>query len=277
MTKLLLIISIFLSLHIGKLYGNDSIAVTYIANCGFLIETDVHKIIVDGLFKRGHNHYPTPDTTAQKHMVSNLVPFNDIDLILVSHSHEDHFDSDMVAECMLNNPSVRLLCPQQVIDSLTENESVYGIIKPRIIECTPDTFVSQLLQVDSIVIHACRFAHPGEEYGNVQNIAYLIAVNGISIFHSADIDPAQINRYTGVKINEMNIDIGMINEDFAKIENAGLVKQFINAKYNIAMHLPESAAGGWLESLKDKPEFFSNPFIFIRKMEKKVFYFETGE
>jgi len=257
----------------GTLFGHDSITVTYIANCGYLIEMDGYKIIVDGLFKHGHNnHYATPDTSVQKLLVSNLYPFNDLDLILVSHTHEDHFVSDMVSACMLSNPSVHLLCPQQVVDSMIKNESAYSIIKPRIIECTPDTFISQLVHVGHIEIHACRFAHPGEKYKNVQNIAYLISVNGKSVFHTADIDPSQICKYAGVKINELNIDIGMINEDDAKIENAGLVKNFINAKYNIAMHLPESAASAWLESLKEKPDLFSNPFIFTRKMDKKVFY-----
>jgi len=133
--------------NVGTVCGNDSISVTYIANCGFLLEIDSYKIIIDGLFKRGHNHYPTPDKISQELLVSNQYPFNDIDMILVSHTHEDHFDSEMVEECMLNNPSVKLICPQQVIDSIRENESVYNIIKPRIIECTPDAFTSQLMMV----------------------------------------------------------------------------------------------------------------------------------
>jgi len=275
--KLILIISIFIGFNIGTLYSEDSITITYIANCGYMVEVDAHKIIIDGLFKRGHNHYPTPDTTTQKLLVSNLYPFNDIELILVSHTHEDHFDNEMVTECMLNNPSVKLMCPQQVIDSIRENESVYNILKTRIIECTPDTFTSQLVHVNNIVIYACRLAHPGEKYNDVQNIAYLISINGKTVFHSADIDPSQIDKYSGVKLNELNIDIGMINEDFAKVENAGLAKKFINARYNIAMHLPESAAIAWLDSFKDTPDIFSNPFVFTRKMEQKVFYIDSGE
>ena len=272
--KLIFIISLIIFINNGTLYGNDSISITYIANCGYIIEIDSHKIIVDGLFKLGHNRYSTPDTISQKLMVSNKYPFNDIDLILVSHTHEDHLDSKMVMECMLNNRSVKLLCPQQVIDRIRENESVYKIIKPQIIECTPDTYTSQLMHVGNIEIHACRLAHPGERYKNVQNVAYLISINGKSVFHSADADPFQLDKYAGEKINELNIDICLINEDFAKVENAGFAKAFINARYNIAMHLPDSIASVWLDSFKDKPDSFSNPFIFTKKMEKKVYYIE---
>jgi len=38
----------------------------------------------------------------------------------------------MVLTCMLNNPSAKLICPQQVIDSLSENETIYNKIKERI-------------------------------------------------------------------------------------------------------------------------------------------------
>jgi L-ascorbate metabolism protein UlaG (beta-lactamase superfamily) len=96
--KLVLIILLFILIHNRTLWGHDSISVTYIANCGFLIEIDSNKILVDGLFKRGHNRYPTPDSTVQKLLVSNQDPFNDIDLILVSHVHEDHFEKEMVIE-----------------------------------------------------------------------------------------------------------------------------------------------------------------------------------
>lgn len=256
----------------GAHCGNDSISITNIANCGFLIKIDSQKIIVDGLFKYGHNRYYTPDAETQKLLVSNQAPFNDIDLILVSHTHEDHFERDMVIECMLNNPSVKLMCPQQVIDVLRENEADFEKIKSRINECTPEPYTSVLEHIGNIEVQACRFAHPGERHKGVQNIAYLITVNGKSVFHSADIDPAQIDKYTGIKINEQNIDVGLINEDFAKVENGALTREYINAKYNVAMHLQEAAANVWLDSFRDQQDLFPNPYIFRRELENKVFY-----
>ena len=273
----LLVIALSIFIVHGTILGNDSISITYIANCGFLIEMDSHKIIVDGLFNRGHNKYPVPDTISQKQMILNQPPFNDIDLILVTHIHEDHFNKNMVIQSMMSNPSVKLVCPQQVIEKIKEDDAIYDKLKHRIIECTPDTFTSQLLNIGDIEIYACRLPHPGESHKNVQNIAYLISMNGKTIFHSADIDPLQINKYTGVRINEMDIDIGLLNEDFAKIEYAGLAKEFINAKYNIAMHLTDSVAKGWLNSFKDKPDLFLNPFIFTQKRGKKVFYIDKME
>lgn len=105
----------------------------------------------------------------------------------------------------------------------------------------------------------------------------MISVSGKSVFHSADIEPSQIDMYTGIKINKLNIDIGLINEDFAKLENAALAREFINARFNVAMHLREAAANIWLDSFRDKPNLFINPFSFTEQMEHKVFYIDKGE
>jgi L-ascorbate metabolism protein UlaG (beta-lactamase superfamily) len=238
---------------------------------------DNQKIIIDGLFKLGHNRYPTPDTSTQNLLVSNKYPFDNITLILVSHAHEDHFDSEMVMNCMLNNPSATLLCPQQVIDRLSENKTVYNKIKTRIIECTPDIYTSQLIHVGDIDINACRLVHPGEKYKDTQNIAFLISVNSKTVFHTGDTDPLQIEKYIGIRISELNIDIGFLNEDLAKAENAYFAREFINAKYNIAMHLPDPIAIDWLNTIKDKPDLLLNPYIFLKKMEKKVFNTSQGK
>jgi len=274
--SLFYIFFLFSLINNGILSGNDSISVTSIANCGFLIETDGQKIIIDGLFKPGHNRYPTPDSNTQKLLVSNQYPFDNINLILVSHAHVDHFDNEMVLYCMLNNPFTKLLCPQQVIDSLFKNEAIFNKIKTRIIECTPETYTSQLIQIGNIEINACRLVHVGgERFKNTQNIAFLISINGKSVFHTADTDPSQIDKYTGFKVSELKVDIGFLNEDFGKIENAACAREFINAKYNIAMHFPDSIAVGWLDSIKDKPDLFPNPFIFTKELEKRIFY--TGQ
>jgi L-ascorbate metabolism protein UlaG (beta-lactamase superfamily) len=62
-----------------------------IAYCVYLIEIDDQKIIIDGLFKLGHNHYPEPDTGTQRILVSNQYRFDNINLILVTHTHDDYF------------------------------------------------------------------------------------------------------------------------------------------------------------------------------------------
>jgi len=62
MKNKLLIAFILMTHFTVKGNENDSITVTYIANCGFMIEIDSTKIIIDGLFTDGFNFYATPDS-----------------------------------------------------------------------------------------------------------------------------------------------------------------------------------------------------------------------
>jgi len=59
------------------------------------------------------------------------------------------------------------------------------------------------------------------------------------------------------------------------MKNAGITRKFLNASYNITMHLPLEIARIWMEPLKDKPGLFSNPYVFTELLEKKVFYVNT--
>lgn len=274
--KLIIVILSIYSLAVnGSLNVKDSISITYIANCGFLIEMDSKKMIIDGLFKEGYNHYSVPDSGTQVLLTSNRKPFNDIDLILVSHVHGDHFDSEMVIDCMMNNPDAKLICPEQVADKIREHAVDYEKIKSRIIECTPDTFTVQQVKTHEIEITACRLAHGHQRHKDIQNIGYLIHINGKTLFHTGDADPHQIDKLTGIKLSEKNIDVGLINDGFGHMKNAEITKKYINAHYNVIMHLPEEISKIWMEPLKENPDLFSNPFVFTKMLENKVFLIEN--
>ncbi len=275
----ILIFSLFLVSLVLKSNDNqiDSIEITYIANCGFLIEMDSKKIIIDGLFTEGFNHYTTPDSATQILLTSGSNPFDNIDFVFVTHYHADHFNSNVLIECMLSNPACKLICPAQVAEELKKNPQAYKILKPRIIECTPDTFNSQKIEIGEIEIIACRLKHGHERHKNVQNIGYLITSNNKSVFHTGDADPNKVYKYTGANLADKNIDVALINDGFGHMKNAEITRRFLNANYNITMHLPMEIARIWMEPLKDKPELFSNPYVFTKLREKKVFYINTKQ
>ncbi len=254
---------------------NDSVSITYIANCGFMIEIDSKKILIDALFKEGFNHYTVPDSSTIALINSNKKPFNGIDLVLVTHKHADHFDPEMLISFMLRNPGAKLICPTQVIELLSQHEIGYNKIKSNIINASPELYRSELIKIDGFEIYACRLMHGHVNNKDIQNIAYLVSYNGKSVFHTGDADPHQVDKYSGVNINEENILVGLINDGFGNIKNAEITRQFINAQYNVTMHLPEKISKIWLEPLKDQPDLFSNPFVFTEPLQQKTFYTES--
>lgn len=250
---------------------NDTVSVIYIANCGFLVEMDSKKILIDALFKEGFNNYVVPDSNTIELINSNKKPFNGIDLVLVTHKHGDHFDPEMLLSFMLRNPDTRLICPAQVIEMLSKYEKGYNKIKSNIINANPELYSSELIEVDGFEIYACRLMHGHVNNKEIQNIAYLVSFNGKSFFHTGDADPHQVNKYSGIKLSDKNITLGLINGGFGNLQNASITREFINARNNVIMHLPEHIAEIWLGPLKDQADLFSNPFVFTRPLEQKTF------
>ncbi|MBN2523071.1 MAG: MBL fold metallo-hydrolase [Bacteroidales bacterium] len=272
---LILILNLYLLNVRCSSVEKESLSVTYVANCGFLIESGTKKILVDALFKEGYNRYEIPDSGTRILLTSNKEPFNNIDLILITHSHADHFDPEMVIRCMVNNPDAKLLCPEQVLDIIGKDPAGYEKIRSRITECTPDTFTTEKIEIDGIEVTACRLAHGYQNKSDIQNIAYLIRINKIKVFHTGDADPLQINKLTGIDLSEEHINIGLINSEFGQIKNAEITNRYIHAAHNIIMHLPGDIAMTWMEPLKEQPGLFSDPFVFTKSLEKKVYCFDT--
>ena len=250
----------------------DSIIVTYIANCGFLIEMESTKIIIDGIFTNGFNRYETPDSSTLDLMLKGSAPFDDIDYVLITHKHADHFDSKTVSSFMINNIDSKLICPKQVDDELKKNNESYNLFSQRVIECTPQTFISKKINLDALAIIGYRTAHMNERNKHIENVAFLVKIGDKSIFHTGDADPNQIYRYSGKTPSEESIDIAFINGAFVNHKNFKLTNDFINADTNVAMHFPKNFFKVEHEMIKDVPAFFKEPTVFKELMEVQIFY-----
>jgi len=67
------------------------------------------------------------------------------------------------------------------------------------------------------------------------------------------------------------VDIGLLNEDYSKPSNSNLAAQFINARNNVAMHLPGPQSQEWMDTVMINPRLFRNPYIFTRSLERKSY------
>ena len=87
------------------------LTVTYVANEGFMIESEGKKILIDAVFG---GFEPTwcqvpPDSVVEL-MTAARPPFDSINLITVTHAHLDHFNADIVAVHMKHNRRGILVC-----------------------------------------------------------------------------------------------------------------------------------------------------------------------
>ena len=103
----------------GCAAAEPSAKVTYIANEGFLIEVGSHKILIDAVFDdRTITYAHVPDEETLGLIKGSKTPFDEIDLMLVTHSHRDHFSVAPTLEHLEGNPAGILFGPPQVVEVL---------------------------------------------------------------------------------------------------------------------------------------------------------------
>ena len=102
--------------------GREQCSITYVANDGFLYETKTGKVLIDALFGgiKG-NWCDQPDDSVSNLILNGIIPFNNIDVVLITHYHVDHFNGPMVMSFLRNNKKPVLICPSQVTDMLKKN------------------------------------------------------------------------------------------------------------------------------------------------------------
>ena len=274
--KTLLIAIIFISFSVAsRSADNTSIKtarVTYIANSGFIVTVGTNNIMFDGLFQNGMNKYLEPDEQTVNLIKNGLHPFNDIDVVFISNFQADHFDPYLATQFMLHNDHAKLVCPQQVINKMMIFTADFPKIKSRIIEATPVVNQYDRMMVNGFEIVACNVKHEKAENDHVENMGYLVNMNGVKVFHSGDSDPETLDDIRGLNLSDMGIDIAFLNDKFGVGRAAKKTNEMVDARYNVLMHfekyITENTMHAFVERCKLKPR----PHVFTIRNEYQDFY-----
>ena len=179
--------------------------VTYIGSAGFMLESESKKILVDAPFADFVQQFEVPiaSQVTQDNIATASAPFNDIDLLLITHSHPGHFDFGIVAEHMKINPDVKLVGTPAVY-SILENEISaidFDLFKDRIIApVLAEDFETTSIEVDDLTIRISRAPHwsrPGTtDEGYLYNYAFNL--DDVEIVYALGLDGY---------VNTSNVDI----------------------------------------------------------------------
>jgi L-ascorbate metabolism protein UlaG (beta-lactamase superfamily) len=233
----------------------SGVRVTFVGNAGFLIAVNGKKILIDAMFAGFPGGYALP-RDIQDMLVNARPPFDDVDVVLVTHNHGDHFDAPMVRQYLKGNPKARLISTAQVAGQLSEFGSrviPLAAVKDKTAQVAGQLseFGSRVIplaavkdkpaqtSVDGIQIKALYLSHGTVPAGveEVVNFGYLATVDGIRLFHTGDIDPRLIDLSVPVSPDKP-IDLAFFSHFF--INDAPysrlLIKEWINGKYIIPIH-----------------------------------------
>jgi L-ascorbate metabolism protein UlaG (beta-lactamase superfamily) len=234
-TKIFLIIFL-LSANTILSQTNNDVNVTYVGNAGFLIQVDNKKILIDALFRGFEGGYQLPEHIQEKLMLAQA-PFNDVDLIVVTHANGDHIDIPMVAEHMKNNPKAKFASTKQLVDALNARDTI-DHFQERRIDFNPSKEKSDKKEIQGITIETFFLPHGSES--RIINIGFLISVNGINLVQTGDADFEQFTfeEFQSFGLLERNIDLSFIQHYYLIGDslNEKIVREAIGGKYIFPIH-----------------------------------------
>ena len=244
--------------------GERGLKLTHIANSGFLIESGGKKVIIDALFSEGFGVYSTPHESTIGKIINGKVPFNDIDLMLITHDHADHFSDSLVALYLINNKKSLAVVPPLVIQSMKKHED-FEAFNNQLIQIGQNNRLIDSLNFKDITVTAFQLPHGNRN--DIENIGYLIEIEGFKIFHSGDNTCAEYYGVNNLKLCEKGVDVALLfYSGFWRNEEERInTAQHLNPRKIVLMHLPFNE----VETIKKDIKLIDN-YIEIILFEKSM-------
>jgi len=270
--QLLFIVSIVVSCFqkIEKVENDKRIFVHYIANEGFLLESNGQKVLIDVLFNTGLDRYACPDSILLSDMILRNPPFEEIDYLFFTHNHPDHFNDSLTLAFMTQHSETVMICPSQVEDQLKNNQNVEANIENRIITITPDSGRVENRNFDNLNIIVCRTRH-SDTY-SIENNAYVIDFGGVKVFHSGDSWKEALDEWEEIDIKAENINLAFVNAFYAG-DGYKLLNEKMPPEQIILIHMKNEHLDMFPDIMAKDTAVFHNSTLFKKSMESKTYQF----
>jgi L-ascorbate metabolism protein UlaG (beta-lactamase superfamily) len=242
----------------------------FIANEGVLVQAATKKVLIDAIFTDPHPDYTAPPSEMLVQMESGHAPFDDVNLVLVTHNHADHFNPSAGGRFLNNNSQAVLLAPEDAVATLRDSVSDWTSISDRVVPIALDLGMTFERSFDGIAVTAYRTLHSGNRE-TPQNLMYLIEMDGRTIFHEGDSDgnPETFNHFG---LGEEHIDLALVHFWFpTNPEAEGILQGILRADHVGLFHLPKSLMDDAPETIAQVSDNYPDMFLLLTPGERISF------
>ena len=246
--------------------NEKQLEITYIANAGFLIEYNSKKVLIDALHS-WPNFQSTPDEVFNN-LLNNKPPFDNIDLILVTHEHSDHFNPKIVKYVMSKQKKAVFIAPHNAVE-LLKIVKLSG--QDKILE-------SQIREVNIKFGDVIELSENGidlkilglDEGDGMLNLGFLININGKKLYHQSDIgQDLNVDYFKSAHLEKENVNVMFVDSRFRSNPVwQNIIKQYIKPKNIIAMHIQPASFDSVSKEIKER---YPDVIIFEKPMQSRVF------
>ena len=224
----------------------DSPQVRYVANAGMLVTVEQRRFLIDAPIRNGIAPYPTSPPDERARLEAARPPYDNVDAILVTHWHDDHFSAEAVAAHLNASGRTQFVSSPQVVDLV---RAVAPGLADRLRAILPDPGQSVEIRVGDVPVRVLRIRHNQSRRFPEQHVGFLIG-DSPTVLHVGDADPRADN--FALLRNLPKVDIVLLPFWYVMNEgNRRFVAASIAPRRIVAMHLPPDEATGLASDVRN--------------------------
>ena len=213
-------------------------SVTYITNSGVCIEYKDKKILIDAVHTETALPYLSVDNAVLEKMLLNKEPYNNIDLMLFTHHHIDHFDAKSCNEILKRNKHAQLVGTQNVLSQIKAADNYNDVLISQLWGMQIPMGTSMQICLKDIPCEISCVTHDGAENAGVLNYTYMFEVRRKVFLHVGDAQ-VSVKNFEPTPIFNRKIDVLMVPFTFIGLTEGRKVISKINPQKLLVMHLPD--------------------------------------
>jgi L-ascorbate metabolism protein UlaG (beta-lactamase superfamily) len=214
------------------------ITITQLANEGVIISDGNTRVMIDGMVVEPYSVYGGLPADAEALFNQAGGPFSGIDLALASHRHHDHNQPKFACEFVRKSSETIFVSSSQVLGLMREKCRDLVTTSPRIREIDPQYGEPEIVEQEGVRVTVFLLSHGTYKYATIQNYGHLVEINGVSVLHIGDAAMTSEDFQTA-GLDQLKVDVALIPFWFFQPgPGAAVVKQFLDATVQVAVHIP---------------------------------------
>ena len=170
----------------GAGQATEPVEIRHIANIGVMVSQGRTRLLMDAFADNSYDgRFSLPSDVERDAMIAGAAPFDDVDALLISHVHGDHFARADSIAFLSHAPEARFVAgPGEIVQAAPELGDGFHLFG----ECGPDSPRPAVeIAGSGHSVAGCESAH-GMDVGN---IAFLVQLSGLNILHLGDSSPTE--------------------------------------------------------------------------------------
>ena len=212
------------------------LSVEHTANAGLFIRIDGVKFLIDTLFQED-NDFSTLSDMVKDDMFSKAGRYADVDCVLFTHGHYDHYDYQMTRKYLNMFPESKIAAPESVF--AVGGWTVIDFRKGNIISFSDNK--DGCFKIGEIEVYYYRTSHLDYDFSHFGfHYSFVIKKDNISLFISGDAKFDE--RMSAILDGEKKLTAAFFNPAALYSRNGREILAGIDSEKNYIYHLPQAGS-----------------------------------